>query len=60
MERTEHSSTTVRSYKCIGDKLNSVTSDALNKLISTATNEVHREQGTKDTTMNVTVRQCHL
>ena len=48
MERTGHLNTAVRSY--IGDKLNSVTSDSLNRSISTTTNEVCREQGTKDTT----------
>jgi len=50
MERTGNSSTAVRPHKCIGDKLNSVTSDDLNKSISTTTNEVRRKQGTKDTT----------
>ena len=55
MERTGYSSTAVRSYKRIGNKLNSATSDALNKSISTTTNEVRREQGMKDTTMNETM-----
>ena len=30
MQRTGHTSTAVRTYKCIGEKLKAVTSDALN------------------------------
>ena len=32
MQRTGHSSTAVQAYKCIGEKLKSVTSDALNNV----------------------------